>query len=166
MQYIITSGNEEDLFEISDERPASLHFKRKIKKPRTYDLEILGYKTKSSLSRNSNRPLYYSSRNHPFTLRLRLIVTNWYSTNVLYNWWWLILWTLITPTQPTASAMYITNSWPSFFWCYYVSSSLLRYSFWVSLFFCNMYSKKGLHLSSPGSVFNLIEGQCNACAKL
>lgn len=69
MRYIITRGNEEGLFEITNfESPAGLHFKKKITTPRTYDLTIVGY---------SRNPQYYSfSRKDPFTLRVRLIVTN------------------------------------------------------------------------------------------
>ncbi|CAG7724939.1 unnamed protein product [Allacma fusca] len=68
MHYVITSGNEDEMFEISSETPASLHFKRKIRTPRTYDLEIVGY--------SWNRDVYRRSKKDPFTLRLRLIVTN------------------------------------------------------------------------------------------
>jgi hypothetical protein len=69
MRYVITKGNVEDVFEINNfESPASLHFKRKIKKPRTYDVEILGYST--------DPQYYHFSRKDPFTLRLRLIITN------------------------------------------------------------------------------------------
>ena len=68
MRYMIESGDDDNLFEISGKAPASLHFKRKIRKPRTYDLEIVGYSTD---------PSYYDeSRRDPFTLRIRLIVIN------------------------------------------------------------------------------------------
>lgn len=68
MRYFIIKGNEDQLFEVSGTNPVSLHFTRKIFKPRTYDLEIIGYSTDS---------YYYDrSRKDPFSLRIRLIVTN------------------------------------------------------------------------------------------
>jgi len=69
MKYIIKKGNSDSLFQVNyQQSPASLHFRRKIKKPRTYDLEIMGYST--------DPEYYHFSRKDPFTLRLRLIITN------------------------------------------------------------------------------------------
>lgn len=68
MRYVIIKGNEHNLFEVTRESPVGLHFKKKISVPRTYDLTIVGY---------SRDPQYYHfSRKDPFTLRLRLIITN------------------------------------------------------------------------------------------
>ncbi len=68
MKYVIISGDEDSLFEIYGTSPTALHLKRKIQKPRTYDLEVLGFSTD---------PDYYEeSRRDPFTLRLRLIISN------------------------------------------------------------------------------------------
>jgi len=69
MRYIIISGNEDGVLEINhDEEPASLHFRRKIRQPRTYDVEMMGYST--------DPKIYQFSKKDPFTLRLRLIITN------------------------------------------------------------------------------------------
>lgn len=69
MRYVLLSGNDDGVLEINhDEIPASLHFRRKIRQPRTYDLEIIGYST--------DPRIYNFSRKDPFTLRVRLIITN------------------------------------------------------------------------------------------
>lgn len=69
MRYVLISGNTNNVLEIShDEIPPSLHFRRKIRQPRTYDLEIIGYST--------DPQIYNFSRKDPFTLRVRLIITN------------------------------------------------------------------------------------------
>lgn len=69
MRYVIVSGNIDRVLEINhDVIPAFLHFRRRIREPRTYDLEIIGYST--------DPQIYKYSMKDPFTLRVRLIITN------------------------------------------------------------------------------------------
>jgi len=68
MKYFISSGNDDGALEVLNAEPVELHFKRKIFQPRAYDLELIGY--------SADPKLYASSKRDPFTLRIRLIVTN------------------------------------------------------------------------------------------